>query len=183
MLHITCLGALRLAFDRETPPLALTPRALALFAYLAVTAAKGVPPHSRDLLADLLWSETNNQQARTNLRYQLPVLRRQLNEYLVITTQTITFQRDAPYWLDLEQLCAALTARPETIATPALQATLDLYQGEFLAAPTHPQGNALLVRLLCHTAHFYRRTGKVEYGERAATEALALAQQLGDPAL
>lgn len=47
------------------------------------------------------------------------------------------------------------------------------------AAPTHPLGNALLARLLCHTAHFYRRTGKVERGERAATEALALAQQLG----
>jgi predicted ATPase/DNA-binding SARP family transcriptional activator len=116
--------------------LGLTPKALALFVYLAVTAAKGEPPPSRDQLADLLWSETNNQQARDNLRYLLPELRRPLGNYLCINTRTISFNRQAPAWLDVEQLRTALIPHPETIAPSALQAALDLYQGEFLAGFT-----------------------------------------------
>jgi predicted ATPase/DNA-binding SARP family transcriptional activator len=133
MVRIFCLGAPRIALSHESAALALTPKAIALFVYLVVTAAKGKPPPSRDHLADLLWSETNNQQARTNLRYLLPEVRRQLGDYLIITPQTIAWQRQAPYWLDVEQLRTTLTARPETITTLALQANLDLYQGEFLA--------------------------------------------------
>jgi DNA-binding SARP family transcriptional activator len=136
MVRIFCLGAPRIALSHESAALALTPKATALFVYLVVTAAKGKPPPSRDHLADLLWSETNNQQARTNLRYLLPEVRRQLGDYLIITPQTIAWQRQAPYWLDVEQLRATLTARPETITTLALQANLDLYQGEFLAGFT-----------------------------------------------
>ncbi|MFZ4662928.1 MAG: AfsR/SARP family transcriptional regulator [Caldilineaceae bacterium] len=133
MVRIFCLGTPRIALSHESAALALTPKATALFVYLVVTAAKGKPPPSRDHLADLLWSETNNQQARTNLRYLLPEVRRQLGDYLIITPQTIAWQRQAPYWLDVEQLRTTLTARPETITTLALQANLDLYQGEFLA--------------------------------------------------
>jgi predicted ATPase/DNA-binding SARP family transcriptional activator/tetratricopeptide (TPR) repeat protein len=130
MLKLFCLGTLRLEVDAA--PIPLTPKANALFLYLAVTQHA----HSRDLLADLLWSETNNQQARANLRYLLPEVRQPLGEYLVITPQTIAFQRQAPYWLDVEQLRTTLMAHPETITTPALQAALDLYRGEFLAGFT-----------------------------------------------
>ena len=128
MLQICCLGAPQLTLSTAAFQPTLTPKALALFVYLAVTQQA----HSRDQLADLLWSETNNQQARANLRYLLPEVRQPLGDYLVITSQTIAFQRQAPYWLDVEQLRITLMAHPETITTPALQAALDLYQAEFL---------------------------------------------------
>ncbi len=132
MLQLFCLGAPQLTLSTTAFQPTFTPKALALFIYLAVTQQA----HSRDTVADLLWSETNNQQARNNLRYLLPEVRHQLDDYLVITPKTIAFRRQAPYWLDVEQLRTTLTARPETIATPALQAALDLYQGEFLAGFT-----------------------------------------------
>ncbi len=136
MLRIFCLGAPQIVSSHETTPLALTPKALALFVYLAVIAAKGEPSPSRDQLADLLWSETNNQQARDNLRYLLPEVRGPLGDYLRINNRTISFNRQAPVWLDVAQLCAVLTSHPTTITAPALQAALDLYQGEFLAGFT-----------------------------------------------
>jgi predicted ATPase/DNA-binding SARP family transcriptional activator len=127
MLKLFCLGTLRLEVDAT--PITLTPKANALFLYLAVTQRV----HNRDLLADLLWSETNNQQARDNLRYLLPELRRPLGDYLVITPRDIAFQQQAPHWVDVVQLREALTSQPDAIATPTLQAALALYQGEFLA--------------------------------------------------
>ncbi|MCE7988722.1 MAG: hypothetical protein DYG89_46805 [Caldilinea sp. CFX5] len=136
MLRIFCLGAPQIVSAYETAPLALTPKALALLVYLAVTAASREPPHSRDRLADLLWGETNNQQARDNLRYLLPELRRPLGDYLSINIRTISFNWQAPGWLDVAQLRAALTPHPATVTTPILQAALDLYRGEFLAGFT-----------------------------------------------
>ncbi|MCE7988723.1 MAG: hypothetical protein DYG89_46810 [Caldilinea sp. CFX5] len=127
MLKLFCFGTLRLEVDAA--PVTFTPKANALLLYLAVTQRA----HSRDLLADLLWSEMNNQQARDNLRYLLPELRRPLRDYLMISTKDIAFNQQAPFWVDVAQVCGVLTSQPDAIATPALQAALDLYQGEFLA--------------------------------------------------
>jgi DNA-binding SARP family transcriptional activator len=89
-------------------------------------------PQSRDVLADLLWSELNNQQARNNLRYVLPDLRQFVDDYLLITPRTVGFNTTAPYDLDVKIFQSTLTAQPEQIKTVELQAALDLYQGEFL---------------------------------------------------
>lgn len=132
MIKLCFFGAPQITQLPAATPLHLTPKAIALFVYLAVTQR----PHSRDLLADLLWSETNNQQARNNLRYLLPELRRTLGDYLLITPQTIAFNQQAPYWLDVAFLRATLAARTDTVATSALQDALRLYQGEFLAGFT-----------------------------------------------
>ena len=132
MLQLFCLGSPQIKLSPTAFQPTLTPKALALFVYLSVTQQA----HRRDTLADLLWSETNNKQARTNLRYLLPEVRRQLDDYLVITPQTIAFQRQSPYWLDVELLRTTLAVSPVTLTTPALQAALDLYQGEFLAGFT-----------------------------------------------
>jgi predicted ATPase/DNA-binding SARP family transcriptional activator len=107
----------------------LTGKALALFVYLATTGR----PHTRDRLADLLWSTLPPQQARNNLRYLLPSLRQSMGDYLIITPQTLAFKRHTTHWLDVAQLRAILTAKTESISTATLQATLDLYQEEFLA--------------------------------------------------
>ncbi|MEZ4737654.1 MAG: BTAD domain-containing putative transcriptional regulator [Caldilineaceae bacterium] len=88
---------------------------------------------SRDTLADLLWSETNNQQARTNLRYLLPELRKKVGAYLSSTAHTLRFNRQQPYWLDVESFSTTIAPTLTAVDTPTLQAAVDLYQGEFLA--------------------------------------------------
>ncbi|MFN8489912.1 MAG: BTAD domain-containing putative transcriptional regulator [Caldilineaceae bacterium] len=129
MLKLICLGAPQLWLNETSLSTRLSGKALALFLYLAVTGQS----HSRARLADLLWSDCSTQQARNNLRYLLPDLRRVVGDYLLITPQSIGFNRQAAYWLDGEVLQTTLTAPPNTISTAAYQAALDLYQAEFLA--------------------------------------------------
>lgn len=126
-LKLTFLGTPQLSIGGEVLTGRLSGKPLALFIYLAVTGR----PHARDVLADLLWSDLGNQQARNNLRYLLPDLRRVLGDYITITPQSISINHHSPYWLDVEMLRTALT--PTDVSTPTLQAALDLYQGEFLA--------------------------------------------------
>lgn len=132
MLKLFYLGTPQIQLSTESLADRLTPKAQALFVYLAVTGQS----HSRDRLADLLWSEMNNQQARNNLRYLLPDLRNLLDDYLIITSKSISFDRQASYWLDVDLLRTTLAARPNLVETPALQSALDLYQGEFLTGFT-----------------------------------------------
>lgn len=131
-LKLTFFGSPQLFLGEHNLTEKITGKAFALFSYLVVTGQT----HNRDLLADLLWSELSNQQARNNLRYLLPDLRRIVNDYLVITPQAIGFNRTCPHALDAEILRATLTAKPEQIQTAELQTALNLYQGEFLAGFT-----------------------------------------------
>lgn len=107
-------------------------RPLALLSYLVVTGS----PHTRNVLANLLWADLENQQARNNLRYLLPDLRKMFSAHLTITTHSIGFNRQQPYTLDTEILCAAVTAKAESVSSQHLQAAVDLYRGEFLAGFT-----------------------------------------------
>ncbi|MEZ4735684.1 MAG: BTAD domain-containing putative transcriptional regulator [Caldilineaceae bacterium] len=127
-LTLTCFGAPQIVLG-AAPVTGLSSKAVALFLYLAVTGR----PQQRDRLADLLWSEFNNQQARNNLRYLLPELRKVLGDYLLITPQTIAFDHRQPYVLDCDRFRQTLTTAPDTVPTAALQAALDLYRGDFLA--------------------------------------------------
>lgn len=129
LLKLVCLGAPQVWLGETLLSTRLSGKALALFIYLALTGQS----HGRDLLADLLWSELPNQQARNNLRYLLPELRKVVGNYLLITPQTIGFNRQTAYWLDVELLQTTLATPPAAISTVALQAALDLYQEEFLA--------------------------------------------------
>lgn len=128
-LELQLLGAPQLRLNAQALHQVLTGKPLALLLYLAVTGQ----PHTRDVLATLLWSELSIQQARNNLRYVLPILRRAVAPYLSVTTQTISFNRQAPYWQDVEVLRTTLQGNLSAIGTEQLQMTLDLYQGEFLA--------------------------------------------------
>lgn len=128
-LELTLFGSPRLKIGGQDITNKITGKALALFVYLAVTGQ----PQRRDVLADLLWSEYSNQEARNNLRYQLPDLRQVLGNYLLITTQTISFNSQSNYWLDVEVLRTSLDAEGQQFNAQSLQAALDLYQAEFLA--------------------------------------------------
>lgn len=132
ILTFTLFGAPQITLGPQSITDELTPKVSALLIYLAATGR----PHARDVLADLLWSDLPNQQARNNLRYVLPDLRRVVGDYLLITPQTIGFDRQAPYRLDVERLRSALLDKAAERSLTELQAALDLYQGEFLAGFT-----------------------------------------------
>jgi len=93
-------------------------------------------PQRREHLATLFWPKVAIEQARKNLRYLLPELRHGLDDYLLITAQSIEFNRQQPYWLDVALLCEALAVEKGLSNATKVQAALDLYQGEFLAGFT-----------------------------------------------
>jgi predicted ATPase/DNA-binding SARP family transcriptional activator len=125
-----------------------------LLAYLAVEAT-GVA-HSRSSLAELLWPGYGEEQARASLRQSLHHLRKSLGddrqqsvpdaleqpEFLLVTRQTIQFNPDADYAVDVAQFADLLTqcsqhAHPQLAVCPTclprLRQALALYRGDFLA--------------------------------------------------
>lgn len=133
MLKLTLFGAPTVVLAGQIVTRVLTGKLLALFVYLAVTAVKGEPPHSREAVADLFWSELPSGQRRSNLRYLLADLRRIVGDYLIITTQTVCFNRQAAYWLDVEVVYSIFSRDPTAVTPAEAQAARALYHGEFLA--------------------------------------------------
>ena len=71
----------------------LCQKALALFFYLAMTPK----PHSRELLATLLWPEMDEPRAKKNLRLALSMLRKHVSPYIEASPNTVAFNRQVPY--------------------------------------------------------------------------------------
>ncbi len=132
LLKLACLGTVELTLPVALPAINFTPKALALFIYVMVTGK----PQRRDHLAALFWPELGIEQARKNLRYLLPELRQGLGDYLLITAQSIEFNWQQPYWLDVALLRAALAPGERLGNAAKVQVALDLYHGEFLAGFT-----------------------------------------------
>jgi DNA-binding SARP family transcriptional activator/predicted ATPase len=130
-LALALLGPVAVTLDREPVTGFESDKVRALLAYLAVKADR---PHRREVLAGLLWPEWPDQAARANLRNTLANLRQAIGDghahppFLLITRETIQFNRASDYALDLAGL-AALSGR-ET--TDQLEAAVALYRGPFL---------------------------------------------------
>ena len=94
MLRVSVLGGQQITDDREDGVQVRSSRALALVAYLAVHA--GVP-HARQQIAGLLWPESGDAQALTNLRRELHHLRQVLGDdgSLLVTARDLCWV-DAP---------------------------------------------------------------------------------------
>jgi DNA-binding SARP family transcriptional activator len=91
-------------------------KASALIAYLALT--RRAP--TRDALAALLWGEMSDADAKMNLRQCLTNLRKLLAPHLLITRDSVEFNFDAPYALDVEAF------------EHKLRAAVEPYTGDFL---------------------------------------------------
>jgi DNA-binding SARP family transcriptional activator/tetratricopeptide (TPR) repeat protein len=94
MLRVSVLGGQQITSDRDGGVQVRSSRALALVAYLAVHA--GVP-HARQRIAGVLWPESGDAQALTNLRRELHHLRQVLgaDTSLVVTARDLCWT-DAP---------------------------------------------------------------------------------------
>lgn len=135
-LNITLLGGI--AITRGDKPVTGlgTRKAEALLVYLVMQQR----PFSRELLADLLWDDRPQEQALANLRSLLSGLRRKLGDYLIINRQTVAFDQDSNYWLDVavfEHLLKVEDARSGDAGYQTsinhLQTAVAHYQGDFLA--------------------------------------------------
>lgn len=122
MLSIRTFGGLTIGLGHMIRPLHFETRTVeALLVYLACQGR----PLGRDVLAELLWPERTQEQARTNLRVAIHRLRQQLEPYLRVTRQDLALALDAPIYLDSRELEAYLAAGRLAEATA-------LYQGDFL---------------------------------------------------
>lgn len=128
MLKITLFGTPQITLDGKSLSQNITGRKLSLLVYLITTGR----PHSRDVLADLLWSNTTNRRARKKLRDTLPTLRRYLGKYVITEGDTIAFNRKLPYWLDVEVFGAYVGSDMIRSNLNMLHKILDLYQADFL---------------------------------------------------
>jgi DNA-binding SARP family transcriptional activator len=106
MLQIRLLGQ----FDvrREGKRVTIPSRAgQSLLAYLTLTAGTS---HRREKLAGMFWPDTTDENARKNLRQELWRIRKALaaqeptnGDYLIADEFTLTFNRNAEFWLDVSR--------------------------------------------------------------------------------
>ena len=127
-LRLELLGGLRVTLDGTPVVGFISSPVPALLCYLAITGI----PQFRPALAALLWSDLPEVDAATNLRQVLVNLRHLLDPYLLVTRQTVAFNRDRAYWLDVEHFEAHLAAGFATGDLQRLRAAVTLYRGDFL---------------------------------------------------
>ncbi len=104
--------------------------AQALFAYLALNKGKA---YRREKLAGLLWPDSSEENARSNLRHELWRLRKALEvdgqTYFLIDDLTIAFNPRGEYSLDVQKL---ESIPQDSNAAEDLIETLSAYHGELL---------------------------------------------------
>ena len=109
-LSLFLLGTPRL--ERDGQPVHLDRRkALALLAYLVLTGQS----HGRDALATMFWPDSDQGQARANLRIALTALRQALGEgCLHVDRETVQLEPAQSIWVDALAFQARLeSCRPE----------------------------------------------------------------------
>jgi DNA-binding SARP family transcriptional activator/tetratricopeptide (TPR) repeat protein len=137
-LTIRLLGGLRLEHEGAVAELG-PPRAGALVAYLLVHRERA---HQRASLAYLLWPDSDEAQARTNLRQTLFHLRRAFpgaERFVALDGQHLQWRSDAPCDLDLARFDDALARAAEAGTAgdvqeerAALEEAVRLHRGDLL---------------------------------------------------
>jgi DNA-binding SARP family transcriptional activator/predicted ATPase len=195
MLHLHFLGPPRIEMDGQ-PVILDTRKATALLAFLAVTGQR----HSRDVLATLLYPETDQSRARATLRRTLSSLKVGIGEpWLVVERELLALPAAPGLWCDVDQFQRLLAechhhghashdVCPRCLAP--LRAAADLYQGDFLAGFSLRDSAAFDQWQLVETERLRRElVGALERLVRVLTtegELLAAAEQAqrllaGDP--
>jgi DNA-binding SARP family transcriptional activator len=139
ILDIHLLGDFHLLCDGVPLTSVNTARLQSLLAYLVLHRAA---PQSRYYLAFLFWPDSSEAQARTNLRKLLHGLRQALpkaDSFLEVSVQTLQWQADAPFILDVADFESAVAGadRAEQAGEPALlrdrlEKAVTLYRGDLL---------------------------------------------------
>ena len=135
LLRIRLLGGLDARYGAERVSTLESPRLQSLLAYLLLHRHTA---QQRQHLAFVLWPDSTEAQARTNLRQLLHHLRRaipQSDSLLEVGAASIQWRPDGPFSLDVAQfeLAADLADKDgDTEAREALEVAVALYGGELL---------------------------------------------------
>src|ERR1044071_6267205 len=116
-MRIELFGNLRITRGEQPIVSVNTSRLQSLLAFLLL---HGDAPQPREQLAYLLWPESNEPQARTNLRQLIHHLRRALgagSHFLAADNHTVQWRRDPECSIDVAEFDAAM-ARAPTGSTP-----------------------------------------------------------------
>ena len=136
-LQIHLFGDLRILHRGEPIGAALAPRLQSLLAYLLLHHHT---PQSRKRLAFLLWPDSSDAQAQTNLRKALTHLRRShplLDKAIYADHQTVQWRPPFSFALDVtefETKIAQAAATPSAAGLDELAAALDLYTAPLFPA-------------------------------------------------
>ena len=138
-LHIHLLGDFLLVLDNEPVTTIDWPRLQSMLAYLTLHRNA---PKSRTHLAFLFWPDSTEEQAHTNLRHLVYRLRRTLpnaNAYLHTDKQTLHWNPDVPWTLDVEGFERAIAEADRAeqdgnliALRVALEEAVKLYRGDLL---------------------------------------------------
>jgi DNA-binding SARP family transcriptional activator len=131
-LNIYLLGGFRLVYGGAAVTTINTSRLQMLLAYLVLHCHA---PQSRRHLAFLLWPDSKEIQAQTNLRTLFHRLRHALpvaEHFLHAETQTLQWQPDAPFTLDVAEFENEVNS---VNSATLLRQAVDLYRGDLL--PDH----------------------------------------------
>ena len=138
-LHIHLLGDFRLATGASLVSNVNAPRLRSLLAYLVLHRDA---PQARHHLAFLLWPDTTDAQARTNLRQLVHGLKQILPEaghFVLTSAQTLQWRPDAPFRLDVSEFEKTLTKTDTTkqhsdphALRVALKQAITFYHGDLL---------------------------------------------------
>ncbi len=129
LLHIQLLGDFRLRYGDQLIVRLESPRLQSLFAYLVLHRDA---PQPRQQIAFHLYPDSSKAQARTNLRNLFHLLRQALPDadlFLHANTQSLKWQSDAPFTLDVDEFENALR---QATGTADLQKAVDLYPGDLI---------------------------------------------------
>lgn len=144
-LSLSLLGTFQVMLDEEPVTAFETDKGRALLAYLALESEQ---PHRRERLAGLLWPERPERRARRNLSQTLFSLRKTIVDrkarrpFLLITPQTLQFNRASEHYLDVTEFRSLLVTcqnhRHRHLAAceeclVRLRQAVALYRGSFLA--------------------------------------------------
>ena len=123
-LRLKFLGGLVILED-GLPILSLkSMKGQAILCYLAVTEK----PFSRSALAGMFWMDMPEDLALMNLRKVLNRIK-PLSAHLQIEHETLAFNKNVPYWLDVEEFEKAAADRS---GIQRLEYAISLYKGDFL---------------------------------------------------
>ncbi len=124
-LHVQLLGEFAVSYEGARVSALNSPRLRILLAYLILHRCA---PQPRQHLAFLLWPDSDEEQARTNLRNLVHLLRHALPHSdccLQCEGQSLLWEPHVGYTLDVQDFEAAVQAG-------ALQAAVELYRGDLL---------------------------------------------------
>jgi DNA-binding SARP family transcriptional activator len=188
-LHLHLLGGFRL--ERDGKPIHLPMRLETLIAYLALRLGS---PQSRRQLAFLLWPDTTDAQARSNLRILLHRLRLALPNpdlFLSMDAQHVWWRPDAPCALDMIELEQSIVQADSAKKTgdhsamlSALERAASFCKGDLLPAcyddwivPERARLRAHMLNVLERLVDIYERRHAYEQAIEYASQMLRIDPQ------